>query len=384
MSKKHVVVLGSTGSIGESAFRVFEAMEDYFDVIGLVARNNITRLAEQSKQLHCREVITTDEAKVTALQGLLPPNYYAAGGDEAVLDLVCRPEVDVVLCAIVGTGGLRPVLAALQAGKTVALASKEVLVMAGELVMGLARNGHGKIIPVDSEHSAIFQCLAHRSATEVENLILTASGGAFRNASKEEITKATVEHALAHPVWSMGPKVTIDSATMMNKALEIIEAGYLFGMSADNIKVVIHPESVVHSMVELKDGTLIAQLANPDMRYAIQYALTYPDRVSGGLPKMDLNTMWNLHFMPPDHDRLPSLKLAEQALRRGGTLPAVLNAANEVAVSRFKAGSIRLPDIWAIIRETMKAHRVEPQRDLQTILRADAWARDFAQKVKCN
>ncbi len=377
-----MVVLGATGSIGENAFRVLEKFPERFDVVGLVARNNIARLAQQARVLHCRQVVTTDPAKRESLQNLLPHGYYAFGGESAVIDLVCSSEVDVVLCAIVGTGGVQPVLAALQAGKTVALASKEVLVMAGELVMNLIYSGHGRIIPVDSEHSAIFQCLSGRSPGELEHIMLTASGGAFRDAGIEEMRRATPERALAHPTWSMGPKVTIDSASLMNKALEIVEAGYLFGVGPEKIRVVIHPQSIVHSMIELKDGSILAQLAQTDMRFAIQYALSYPERLNGELPRLQLKDLCRLEFREPDRRRFPSIGFAEEALRRGGTMPAVMNAANEVAVAAFCQGRLRFTDIWTVIERTMRAHRVEAQRDLATVLAADRWAREFAGAVE--
>ncbi len=379
MKKNGLVILGATGSIGENACRVAARFPERFEVVGLVARNNLTRLAEKAMKLRARTVITTDEQQQPLLRQLLPASVAVHGGDQAVIDLVTRPEVDVVLCAIVGTGGLPAVLAAIRAGKRIALASKEVLVMAGELVRReLAAHPQAELVPVDSEHSAIFQCLAGRRPEEVANLVLTASGGAFRNAGPEEIARATCHDALRHPTWSMGPKVTIDSASLMNKALELLEARYLFQVEPDRLKVVIHPESVVHSMVELTDGSLIAQLAMPDMRFAIQYALSYPERWDGGLPRLDFRQLAALHFTEPDRTKYPSLDFADTAMRTGGTLPAVMNAANEVAVEKFRSGQIVFPKIWSIIEKTMAAHTASPQEDLTQILTADREARLYA------
>ncbi len=377
--RKRIVVLGSTGSIGESAFRVLSAFPDRFEVTGLAAHSRVERLAEQVRLLSARIAVTADPARSTDLARLLPPGVDADAGPEAMIRLVERDDVDLVLCAVVGTGGLLPVLAALRAGKTVALASKEVLVMAGELVRReLAASPGGRLLPVDSEHSAIFQCLDGRRPDEIAGLILTASGGAFRTASREEIAAADWQRALAHPTWQMGPKVTIDSASLMNKALELVEARHLFDLPPEKLKVLIHPQSVVHSMVELVDGALLAQLSHPDMRFAIQYALTYPERTAGGLPKLSFAQGLTLQFEEPDRKRFPSLDFAEEAMRCGGTMPAVMNAANEVAVEKFHRGEIAFPTIWSIIEKTMAAHRVEPQESLAQILEADRAARSFA------
>ena len=300
-----------------------------------------------------------------------------------MLDLVTAPETDTVLCAIVGTGGLEPVIAALRAGKRVALASKEVMVMAGELIRReLAASPGGEIVPVDSEHSAIFQCLAGRPAREVKNLWLTASGGPFREWSAERIAAATLRDALAHPTWDMGPKVTIDSASLMNKALELIEARHLFNVPPERLKVVIHPQSLVHSMVELCDGSFIAQMSKPDMRFAIQYALTWPERAAeGGLPELDFARLVSLDFREPDRSRFPSLDFAYHAMHIGGTMTAAMNAANEVAVDKFRRGEIGFAAIWTIIEKTMSAHHTEPQSDLAAIRDADRRAREFASQL---
>ena len=340
MNPKGVVILGATGSIGKSAARVLEALPGHFRVIGLVARNNTGELARQAALFRPRLTVTTAPERLDKLKSALPSGLAAAAGDAPVRDLVTAPETDTVLCAIVGTGGLEPVIAALRAGKRVALASKEVMVMAGELIRReLAASPGGEIVPVDSEHSAIFQCLAGRPAREVKNLWLTASGGPFREWSAERIAAATLRDALAHPTWDMGPKVTIDSASLMNKALELIEARHLFNVPPERLKVVIHPQSLVHSMVELCDGSFIAQMSKPDMRFAIQYALTWPERAAeGGLPELDFARLVSLDFREPDRSRFPSLDFAYHAMHIGGTMTAAMNAANEVAVDKFRRG----------------------------------------------
>ncbi len=383
MNPKGVVILGATGSIGKSAARVLEALPGHFRVIGLVARNNTGELARQAALFRPRLTVTTAPERLDELKSALPSGLAAAAGDAPVLDLVTAPETDTVLCAIVGTGGLEPVIAALRAGKRVALASKEVMVMAGELIRReLAASPGGEIVPVDSEHSAIFQCLAGRPAREVKNLWLTASGGPFREWSAERIAAATLRDALAHPTWDMGPKVTIDSASLMNKALELIEARHLFNVPPERLKVVIHPQSLVHSMVELCDGSFIAQMSKPDMRFAIQYALTWPERAAeGGLPELDFARLVSLNFREPDRSRFPSLDFAYHAMHIGGTMTAAMNAANEVAVDKFRRGEIGFAAIWTIIEKTMSAHHKEPQSDLAAIRDADRRAREFASQL---
>ncbi len=375
---KRIVILGATGSIGENAVKVANDLGDHLQVVGMVARNNLERLAQQAALLQCPEIITTDAARAAELKALAPSGCHAHGGEQAVIDLVTRPEVDLVLCAIVGTGGLLPVLAAISAGKNIALASKEILVMAGELVMRAARESGSHIIPIDSEHSAVFQCLANRSRSELGKIILTASGGPFRDFSYEEMQQVTYKKALAHPTWDMGPKVTIDSATMMNKALEIVEAGYLFNLRPEQIDVVVHRESVVHSMIELIDGSIIAQLSNPDMRYPIQYAITWPERLQGEIPRMNFADYPQLSFQIPDRKRFPSLDFAYEALRDGGTMSAVMNAANEIAVEEFSRGKVAFTAIWSIIKQVMAAHQTREQNNLETVLKADHWARETA------
>ncbi len=379
MKKKGVVVLGATGSIGLSTARVLEQFPDRFEVISLVARNNLDELARQAGLFKPRTVITTDERLTDALQSKLPAGVKGEGGWAPVMEAVTAPETDVVVCAIVGTGGLEPVVAAIRAGKTIALASKEVMVMAGEIVRReLAASPGAKLVPVDSEHSAVFQCLAGRPECEIKNLLITASGGAFRNWSMEEIAQATLQDALKHPNWSMGPKVTIDSASLMNKALEMVEARYIFNVAPEKIKVVLHPQSIVHSMVELCDNSVIAQLCQTDMRFAIQYALTYPERFDGALPAMDFAKLLTLEFSAPDRVKYPSIGFAEEAMRQGGTMPAVMNAANEVAVERFRNGDIRFTRIWSIVEKTMDAHKTLPQESFAVVKEAEAWARAFA------
>ncbi|WP_419645649.1 1-deoxy-D-xylulose-5-phosphate reductoisomerase [Victivallis vadensis] len=383
MNPKGVVILGATGSIGRSAARVLEALPGHFRVIGLVARNNTGELARQAALFRPRLTVTTAPERLDELKSALPSGLAAAAGDAPVLDLVTAPETDTVLCAIVGTGGLEPVIAALRAGKRVALASKEVMVMAGELIRReLAASPGGEIVPVDSEHSAIFQCLAGRPAREVKNLWLTASGGPFREWPAERIAAATLRDALAHPTWDLGPKVTIDSASLMNKALELIEARHLFNVPPERLKVVIHPQSLVHSMVELCDGSFIAQMSKPDMRFAIQYALTWPERAAeGGLPELDFARLVSLNFREPDRSRFPSLDFAYHAMHIGGTMTAAMNAANEVAVDKFRRGEIGFAAIWTIIEKTMSAHHTEPQSDLAAIRDADRRAREFASQL---
>ncbi len=382
MKKNNVVVLGSTGSIGQNTVKVLKALPERFRVTGLVARSSVSLLAEQANYFRPAATVTTDPAQFGALRAKVDAELKCAAGDARVIEIVTAPETDIVLCAIVGTGGLEPVLAALRAGKRVALASKEVLVMAGEIVRAeLAKSPGGELIPVDSEHSAIFQCLAGRPESEVKNLLLTASGGAFRDWTRAEMETATLEKALAHPTWSMGPKVTIDSASLMNKALEMVEARYLFNIEPEKIKVLLHPQSIIHSMIELNDGALIAQLSKPDMRFAIQYALTYPDRCQGELPELDFSTRLALDLQAPEPGKYPALEFAREAMHQGGTLPAVMNAANEIAVEKFRRAQLRFTGIWKIVEKTMQAHQTVPQSDLDTVKAADAWARDFARKL---
>ncbi|QSH42159.1 1-deoxy-D-xylulose-5-phosphate reductoisomerase [Lentisphaerota bacterium ZTH] len=381
MDKKKILILGSTGSIGENAVKVALEHRERFEVVGVAAHTSVERLAEQANELNCKHAVIFDEAKFTDLKELLSSKCNPGFGNEALIEMVLRKDVDLVLCAIVGTAGLLPVINALKAGKDVALASKEVMVMAGDLVNAAAEAGNSRIIPVDSEHSAIFQCLQGRRHDEIARIILTASGGPFRDTPLEDMAKASWADAMAHPTWDMGPKVTIDSATMMNKALEIIEAGYLFGFPENRIETVIHRESIVHSMIELVDGSIIAQMSNPDMRFPIQYAMSYPERFGNGMPRLDFKDTLQLGFEPPDIAKFPSIGFAHEALKDGGTMPAVLNAANEVAVNNFRKERIAFTGIWAIIDKVMSAHEVKPQRSLKNVLAADAWARKYAEEI---
>jgi 1-deoxy-D-xylulose-5-phosphate reductoisomerase len=377
---KRIVILGSTGSIGESALRVVEALPRRFRVVGLAAQRNTARLLEQARRFKVRTVAVSDPAAASAgaarLRGLT-----VLAGAEGLEQLAALEEADLVLCAVVGLSGLKPVVAALRRGACVALATKEVLVAAGDLVMRLSRQRGGRILPVDSEHSAIFQCLQGQAPDTVRRLVLTASGGPFAHRPDIDFDKVSVTEALKHPRWNMGRKVTVDSATLMNKGLEIIEAHWLFGIPQDRIEVVIHPESIVHSLVEFADGAMLAQLSPPDMRYAIQYALTWPERVDGRLPALDLATAGPLHFKAPDTRRFPALALARRAAAAGGTFPAVLNAANEVAVRQFLEHRIPFAGIWRTVEAVLAQHRSAAQPGLETVLEADGWARALAEHI---
>ena len=379
--RKNIVILGSTGSIGENAVKVVQHLADEFYVSGIAAGSNSAKLAEQAKILNCDYVAIADKSKVADLAENIPDSCEVLPGSEGILELVQKPEVDLVLCAIVGAASLLPVVEAIKAGKNVALASKEALVMGGEIVMQLAEANGVDILPVDSEHSAVFQCLEGKNHNDLKRIILTASGGPFRGMSLDAMEKVTLADALNHPTWDMGPKVTIDSATLMNKALEVIEARWLFDTPGDSIDVVIHPQSIIHSMVEFVDGTVLAQMSSPDMRFPIQYALTYPDKFPGSLETLDFAKFAELSFALPDHSIFPSIEFAHEALRQGGTLPTVMNAANEIAVSRFRDGKIHFTDIWNIIEKTMNAHKTVHSPDISAIMNADKEARIFAEQI---
>jgi len=376
---QRVTVLGASGSIGKSTADVLAANPDKYSVYALAAKENIDELCRQSELFSPCQVITASEDKFPELQRRLAGKTQVLCGMDAMIAAATAPEVDIVLCAIIGTAGILPVLAALKAGKKVALASKEVLVLAGELVMkAAAESPGGMIVPVDSEHSGVFQCLAGRRNDEIRKVWLTASGGPFRTWEKEKIFHASLKDALAHPTWNMGRKITIDSASMMNKALELIEAKYLFNLDADRLGVVINPQSVVHALAELTDGSMLAQLSVPDMRLAIAYGLSYPERLDNPGSSMDLSKLAELKFFAPDPVKFPSLEFADAALRAGGTLPAVMNAANEVAVERFCAGEIEFGDIWRIVGSVMESVPVEGQESLEQLLAVDAKARSKA------
>ena len=380
---KNVALLGATGSIGTSAAVELAANRHKFRTVAVAANRSIDKLAETAVLLGANTAVTSDKSLAGSLrQALDGTNITAKAGEDELIRIAERDDVDILLCAIIGVAGIKPVISALRRGKTVALASKEVLCLAGELVMEEARRSPGgRIIPVDSEHSGVFQCLAGRNANEISRLWLTASGGPFRKWSREEISRATCADALKHPTWSMGKKITIDSATMMNKALEIIEASYLFGVPQKKIGAVINPSSVMHAFIELNDGSIISQMSTPDMRLAIRYALSYPERLAGSVPRLDLAELGKLEFEAVDDEKFPSIALARQALDMGGSAPCVLNAANDVAVERFMKNEITLPDIWHIIRMVLDSHVVEHPADLERILQIDAEARLAAQAV---
>ncbi|MEK9863210.1 MAG: 1-deoxy-D-xylulose-5-phosphate reductoisomerase [Verrucomicrobiota bacterium] len=375
---KQVVLLGSTGSIGTSTIKVAKDLPDRIRLIGLAAGRNVDLLRDQANQLQPTMIGMADSSSIDQLRQGLEPEIETVFGQDGLIQLATLPEADIVLIAIVGIAGLEPALAAIRAGKDIAVASKEILVMAGELVMQEAARYGVRVLAVDSEHSAIFQCLEDKPESSVRSLWLTASGGPFRMLDKEAFDAITLEQALKHPSWVMGRKITIDSATMFNKGLEMIEARWLFNIGMDRVKVIVHPQSVVHSLVEFCDGSMIAQLSTPDMCLPIQYALTYPDRVSSDRVQTDLATIGSLTFQAPDEDRFPALKLARQAGLTCGTMPAVLNAANEVAVEAFCDRLVAFNDIWRMVSDVMGVHEVVPHPTLEQILAADQWARHCA------
>ena len=372
---KNVVLLGSTGSIGTSTVKVAEDLPDRIRLLGLAAGNNSELLLEQTRKHRPEAVCIADPAKAAELRGTLGTAAEVFSGAEGLIRLATLPGADIVLIAIVGTAGLQPALAAIRAGKDIAVASKEILVMAGEIVMREARKHGVRVLPVDSEHSAIFQCLDGKPPGSVRKLWLTASGGPFRSTPKEEFAAITVERALRHPSWVMGRKITIDSATLFNKGLEMIEARWLFDVEMGRVGVVVHPQSVVHSLVEFVDGSMLAQLSTPDMCLPIQCALTYPERAASERVQTNLAKLGSLTFEEPDADKFPALDLARRAGEAGGTLPAVLNAANEVAVEAFVNRRIHFLQIAETVRRTMDRHNVVAHPAFEQILEADAWAR---------
>jgi 1-deoxy-D-xylulose-5-phosphate reductoisomerase len=380
---KRLAILGSTGSIGQNALAVVAEHPQEFQVVGLAAGKNVAVLAEQIRAVRPAQVSVQDEAVARELKLALnghPPAEILVGAEGAVA-VAAAPEADLVVSAMVGAVGLPPTLAAVEAGKTVALANKETLVAAGSLVMtAVAANG-ATLLPVDSEHSAIFQSLEGHRREDVRRLWLTASGGPFRTWPKEKLDAATPAQALKHPNWSMGAKITIDSATMMNKALEVIEASVLFGVPASQVEVYIHPQSIIHSLVEFVDGSVLAQLGWPDMRLPIAYALTYPRRLPLKQEPLDLGKVAQLTFERPDFTRFPSLRLGYEAASIGGTMPAVLNAANEVAVAAFLEGRLPFPGIPRVVKETMAAHTSEPLKNLAQVLEVNNWAREQARRL---
>jgi 1-deoxy-D-xylulose-5-phosphate reductoisomerase len=382
-AKRRIAILGSTGSIGRSALSVVEAHADRVEVVGLAAGANANLLASQIAQTRPRVAAMATPHALDLVRARLSgaPQPRLVAGAEGLLAVATHPDVDILLCASSGTAALEAVLAAIDAGKTIALANKEVLVMAGAIVTAAAARKGVAILPVDSEHNAIHQCLHGRSHGEIGRLILTASGGPFRSHSAAELKKVGPEDALRHPTWRMGRKITIDSATLMNKGLEVIEARWLFGVGPGQIDVVIHPQSVVHSMVELRDGSVIAQLGPTDMRLPIQYAFSYPERWGSGIPPLDLTRCGQLDFAEPDHRRFPCLGLAYRALGGDSSLPVVLNAANEVAVAAFLGGQLSFLSIAGVIECTMDANEAGTVTTLDDVRRVDRWAREFAQAL---
>ncbi len=380
-TSQNLVILGSTGSIGRSTLDVVHASPERFNVIGLSANKNLNLLCQQAKAFRPRWVVATSVPDADRFDWRqLPSDVRLIVGPEGIEDQVASPDVDIVVAAIVGSAGLRGTWRAIQAGKTVALANKETLVMAGQQVMQLARDSKSNIIPVDSEHSAVFQAMRAGNDNEVQRIILTASGGPFRCYSREQLQNVTVQDALAHPTWDMGQKITIDSATMMNKALEVIEARWLFDLPPEKIEVLIHPQSVVHSMVEFVDGSVVAQLSPPDMRLPIQYALTWPERTAGPTTKLDITRSFCLEFEPPSPDRFPALPLGYQVARDGGTAGSVLNAANEAAVAGFLAGKLKFSDVVAVCRTIVENHAFDAHPTLDELIKIDGWARQEVTK----
>jgi 1-deoxy-D-xylulose-5-phosphate reductoisomerase len=379
---KRLAVLGSTGSIGVNTLDIAGRFSNEFKVVALSAGINLPLLKKQVEQFKPKVVSVLNEALAEALKEELPPEAIEVlFGVEGLIQIASLPDVDLVVSALVGAAGLIPTISAVKAKKTIALANKESLVMAGQIIIEEARENGVTILPVDSEHSAIFQALAGHAKEEVKRIILTASGGPFLNLPYEQMKKVTAKEALQHPRWNMGKKVTIDSASLMNKGLEVIEARWLFGLSTEQIEVQIHPQSIIHSMVEYIDGSIIAQLGITDMRIPISYALAYPKRLMLDLPTLDLYHPDGLTFFPPDTQRFPCLRLAYRAIEMGGTMPAVLNGANEMAVNSFLDEYIRFTDIPEVVEKIMEAHEVKPLATLDDALRADQWAREKTKEV---
>ena len=378
---RKISILGSTCSIGTQTLEVVENLED-IKVMAITGNSNIDLLEKQARKFRPELVAVMDEKNAIILQDRLADmNIRVVSGMDGLVEAATYEGVDTVVTSVVGNIGLKPTFEAIRAGKNIALANKETLVSAGQLVMDLAKKHKINIYPVDSEHSAIFQSLQGNGENKIQRILLTASGGPFRGKKREELENVTAADALAHPNWSMGKKITIDSATLMNKGLEVMEAKWLFDIDVDQIEVLIHPQSIVHSAVEYEDGAIIAQLGEPDMRVPIQYALTYPKRVKNPFPRVDFAQRSNLTFDKPDMDTFKCLSLAYRALKTGGTLPAVLNGANEVAVARFLKGEISFLQIPALIEQTMDAYTVKYEYTLEDLLEADAWAKAYAKQV---
>ncbi len=388
MTKKKISILGSTGSIGRSTLEVIRQFPERFEVVALGAGFNAALLRDQILEFSPRLVSVMDTQVAFSLQNLLGGQSIRypeiLSGHAGYCMVAAFPEADMLVSAMVGAAGLLPTLSAIEAGKDIALANKETLVIAGEIVIGASVEKNVQILPVDSEHSAIFQALQGNHREALERVLLTASGGPFFNKSRSELATVTPEAALRHPNWSMGRKITIDSATLMNKGLEVIEAHWLFGVPVERIAVHIHPESIIHSMVEFIDGSVIAQMGMPDMKTPIAYALAYPERLPITIPRLDLFRLQKLSFYPPDEEKFPCLRLAFDACRKGSTMPAVLNAANEIAVHAFLEKTISFYDIPSVIEEVMNSHNTCAKPDIKAIVHADAWAREEASKIIIN
>ncbi|MCC6141506.1 MAG: 1-deoxy-D-xylulose-5-phosphate reductoisomerase [Nitrospira sp.] len=379
---KTIIILGSTGSIGTNTLDIVQRFPSEFRVAGLTAGNNIDKLEEQIRRFAPRVVALSQEAAaVTLRQRCAGLPVEILSGEAGIAQVASLPEAELVISAIVGAAGLVPTLTAIRAGKHIALANKEPMVMAGKLMQEEAHARGVRIFPVDSEHSAIFQSLEGHRLEDVRRLILTASGGALWTMAKDELQHVTPERALKHPNWKMGSKITIDSATLMNKGLEVVEARWLFDIPESRIEVMVHRESIIHSLVEYEDRSMIAQLGLPDMRTPISYAMRYPERLPLDLPSLDLTEIGTLSFCKPDHDRFPCLNLGYESLRTGGTMPATMNAANEIAVDAFLNGGIRFTEIAEVIRHTMDAHAPKPVSSLEDALEADRWAREKAESL---
>src|SRR5438874_3954655 len=378
-ARKRIVVLGATGSIGESALKVARDIPERMEIVGVAANSNAEKLAAAANETRAPFLCLVDETRIEILRRALAYKTRIFSGEAGLREIACLADVDMVLVAIVGTGGLRPALAAIKAGKDLAVASKEILVMAGEIVMREARDKSIHVLPVDSEHNAIFQCLEGKQPADARRIILTASGGPFRETPRSDFDSITPEQALKHPTWNMGPKITVDSATLFNKGLEMIEAHWLFAVEMDRVEIVIHPQSIVHSMVEFTDGSTLAQLSYSNMCFPIQYAMTWPDRVPNSLPPLDFSKLSKLEFSTPRYEDFPALNLARRAGETGGTLPAVMNAANEIAVAAFLDRKVRFTEIWRIVEQVMNQHTPVANADLDAILGADQWARAQAQ-----
>jgi len=381
MRKRKVILLGSTGSIGTSAIKVAETIPDRMEIAGMAAYQNAAKLAQAANRLQPKALCLVDSSGLMELRSRLAYEPTIFTGEDGLIELATLPDADLVLVAIMGTAGLRPALAAIERGKDLAIASKEILVMAGQIVMEQARRKGVLILPVDSEHNAIFQCLEGKDGRHINNLILTASGGPFRQLPAEKLQIVTKNDALQHPTWKMGQKITIDSATLFNKGLEMIEARWLFDVPMSKVQVVVHPQSIIHSMVEFVDGSILAQLSHSDMCFPIQYAVTWPDRVPHSLKTLRLADVRRLEFEEPRYDAFPALKLAREAGETGGVLPAVLNAANEEAVQAFLNDRIPFPEIWFLVQSAMEHHANLAEPELDDIVRADCEAREFVRRA---